>query len=89
MGKPKKKNINEMLDKDNYALLLKQQELKFNQLQVENERLKHFLPDSYTEMRLRERQLQERMSRYEQSIIDYENEKKALYETLKKKDEDI
>lgn len=44
-----------MLDKDNYALLLKQQELKFNQLQVENERLKHFLPDSYTEMRLRER----------------------------------
>jgi hypothetical protein len=29
------------------------------------------------------------MSRYEQSIIDYENEKKALYETLKKKDEDI
>jgi hypothetical protein len=58
-------------------------------LQLENERLKHFLPDSYTEMRLREKQLQERMSRYEQSIIDYENEKKALTETIKLKDEDI
>jgi len=40
-------------------------------------------------MRLRERQLQERMSRYEQSIIDYENEKKALMTTIKQKDEDI
>ena len=29
------------------------------------------------------------MSRYEQSIIDYENEKKALIETVKLKDEDI
>lgn len=58
-------------------------------MQLENERLKHFLPDSYTEMRLREKQLQERMSRYEQSIIDYENEKKALTETIKLKDEDI
>ena len=29
------------------------------------------------------------MSRYEQSIIDYENEKKALVETIKLKDEDI
>ena len=72
-----------------YAHLVKQQEAKFNHLQLENERLKHFLPDSYTEMRLREKQLQERLSRYEQSIIDYENEKKALYETLKQKDEDI
>lgn len=31
------------------------QEHKFNELQSENERLKHFLPDSYTEMRLREK----------------------------------
>lgn len=59
------------------------QEAKFNQLQLENERLKHFLPDSYTEMRLRERQLQERMCRYEQNIIDYENEKKIMCETIK------
>lgn len=56
---------------------------------MENERLKHFLPDSYTEMRLRERQLQERMIRYEQNIIDYENEKKIMCETIKQKDEDI
>jgi predicted RNase H-like nuclease (RuvC/YqgF family) len=40
-------------------------------------------------MRLREKQLQERLSRYEQSIVDYENEKKALYQTIKQKDEDI
>ena len=40
-------------------------------------------------MRLREKQLQERMARYEQSIIDYENEKKALLTTIKQKDEDI
>ena len=51
--------------------------------------MKHFLPDSYTEMRLREKQLQDRMSRYEQSIIDYENEKKALIEQLKQKDRDV
>lgn len=51
--------------------------------------MKHFLPDSYTEMRLRERQLQERMIRYEQNIIDYENEKKIMCETIKQKDEDI
>jgi len=40
-------------------------------------------------MRLRERQLQERMIRYEQNIIDYENEKKIMCETIKQKDEDI
>ena len=72
-----------------FTKLLLHQEAKFNQLQLENERLKHFLPDSYTEMRLRERQLQERMIRYEQNIIDYENEKKIMCETIKQKDEDI
>lgn len=40
-------------------------------------------------MRLRDRQLQERLSRYEQAIVDYENEKKALYETIQNKDKDI
>jgi len=29
------------------------------------------------------------MSRYEQSIIDYENEKKIMCETIKQKDDDI
>ena len=38
-----------------FLLMLKMQENKFNELQYENERLKHFLPDSYTEMRLREK----------------------------------
>lgn len=64
-------------------MMLKMQESKFNELKYENERLKHFLPDSYTEMRLREKQLQERLSRYEQTIIDYENEKKFFVETIK------
>lgn len=70
-------------------MLLKQQQHKFNQLQQENERLKHFLPDSYTEMRMREKQLKERLGRYEQQIVDFENEKKALFETIKEKDDDI
>lgn len=40
-------------------------------------------------MRLRDKQLQARMSRYEAAIVDYENEKKALYETINGKDADI
>lgn len=40
-------------------------------------------------MRNRDRHLQERMSRYEQAIIDYENEQKALYTQIKQKDDDI
>ena len=56
--------------------------MKIKDLEEENQRMKQFLPDSYTEMRTREKQLQERMSRYEQAIVDYENEKKALYDTL-------
>jgi len=50
--------------------VLRKQEAKFNELQIENQRLKHFLPDSYTEMKFREKQLQERMARYEATIIE-------------------
>lgn len=46
---------NEITLSDHYISLIKQHEQKFNELTLENERLKHFLPDSYTEMRLRER----------------------------------
>jgi hypothetical protein len=49
-------NVNSLnLEGNDYHNLLKAQEQKFNNLQVENQRLKHFLPDSYTEMRLREK----------------------------------
>ena len=72
-----------------YMALITELQLKNKELLAENNRMKHFLPDSYTEMRLREKQLQDRMSRYEQSIIDYENEKKALIEQLKQKDRDV
>jgi len=58
-------------------------------LELENDRLKHFLPDRYTEIRLRDKQLQERLSRYECTIVDYENEKKSMSETLKYKEMDI
>jgi hypothetical protein len=42
---------------DHYISMVKQHEQKAHELTLENERLRHFLPDSYTEMRLRERQL--------------------------------
>jgi len=55
---PAKPNVNKLnLDPTDYLTVMKQQANKFNELQQENERLKHFLPDSYTEMRLREKQL--------------------------------
>lgn len=69
--------------------MMKVQEQRNKQLQEENDRLRHFLPDSYTEMRMRDKQLQARMSRYESAIVDYENEKKALMETINNKDADI
>jgi len=40
-------------------------------------------------MRKREKEMQDRMSKYELSIIEYENEKKTMYEGMKKKDDDI
>ena len=69
--------------------MIKVQEQRYRLLQEENDRLRHFLPDSYTEMRMRDKQLQARMSRYESAIVDYENEKKALIETINNKDADI
>jgi predicted pyridoxine 5'-phosphate oxidase superfamily flavin-nucleotide-binding protein len=51
--------------------------------------LKHFLPDSYTEMRLKERQLAERMTRYEQTIVEFEKEKMDMMQAVRKKDEDV
>jgi hypothetical protein len=72
-----------------FASLLYSEQMKNKQLVEENKKLRQIMPESYTEMRVRERQVQERMSRYEQAIVDYENEKKSLYETMKLKDEDI
>ena len=40
-------------------------------------------------MRLREQQLQDRMSRYEQAIIDYENQVKSLNDVIRAKDNNI
>lgn len=51
--------------------------------------MKHFLPDSYTEMRLKERQLAERMTRYEQTIVEFEKEKREIMLVVRKKDEDV
>ena len=51
-----KQNVNSInISGPDYSHLLNAQQQKFNSLQLENERLKHFLPDSYTEMRLREK----------------------------------
>lgn len=38
---------------------------------------------------MKDKELQDRLTKYEQTILDYENEKKALCETMKQKDNDI
>jgi hypothetical protein len=43
------------LDNSVYLMKLREQDQKLATLQIENERLRHFLPDSYTEMRLKEK----------------------------------
>ena len=65
-----------------YAEMIKQQEQRFTSLQVENERLKHFLPDSYTEMRLKMAEMENKMRQYENRLVNEENEKKMLHETI-------
>ena len=72
-----------------FEALWKCEQIKNRQLFDENQRLVKNLPSSFIEVRTRERQLQERLSRYEQAIVDYENEKGAMASTIKKKDEDI
>lgn len=59
--------------------MLKAQELRFTNMQLENERLKHFLPESYTEMRINMKEMTTRTANYEKKIFTQENEKKELY----------
>ena len=70
-------------------MLLTNERQRTKQLQEENERLRKLMPDTYQEIRGREMQLQEQMSRYEYAIVDYENEKKAMIDMLGQKDQDI
>lgn len=72
-----------------YQALYVAERNKCKTLAAEMHRLKQLMPETVTEIRARERILQERMSRYEQAIIDYENEQKALRQQVKQKDEDI
>lgn len=72
-----------------YEEMLRAQEMRFTNMQLENERLKHFLPESYTEMRLKMKQYDERIAAYERKIFTQENEKKELHAKIRAKDEDL
>lgn len=72
-----------------YEDMLRAQEGRFNALQKENDRLKGLLPDSYTEMRQKNREMAERLAKYEEKVMALEDENKDLNEKLLKKDDDI
>lgn len=63
--------------------------MRFTNMQLENERLKHFLPESYTEMRQKVKSMQDTIASYEQKIYRQENEKRELHAKLQAKDDDI
>lgn len=72
-----------------YEDMLRAQENRFGALQKENDRLKGLLPDSYTEMRQKNREMAERLTSYEAKILELQNEKKEMNDRLLKKDDDI
>ena len=72
-----------------YEDMLRAQESRFNLLQKENDRLKGLLPDSYTEMRQKNKEMAERLAGYEEKVIALENDKKEMAERLLQKDDDI
>ena len=91
MTEPSQSKVDTMLElthqqsasKVDYHHLYLQEFAKNKSLTEEFSRLKLTMPEDASEQRLRERQVMDRMSRYEQAILDYENEQRALNADLK------